>query len=84
MPNLRIFGLEFENNIVMIQITILEFVLLQSFVQKKEIPKFGPKMPSLMPYLSTFWLIFCDQKGLVWGFLGWNLKTNCHILKPVS
>ena len=34
MPNLRIFELEFENNIVMIQITVLEFVLLQRFVQK--------------------------------------------------
>ena len=34
MPNLRIFGQEFENNIVMIQITVLEFVLLQRFVQK--------------------------------------------------
>ena len=36
MPNLRIFGQEFENNIVMIQIPVLEFVLLQSFVQKQK------------------------------------------------
>ena len=34
MPNLRIFGLEFENIIVMFQISVLEFVLLQSLVQK--------------------------------------------------
>ena len=34
MPNLRIFGLEFENTIVMFQISVREFVLLQSFVQK--------------------------------------------------
>ena len=39
MPNLHIFGLEFENNIFMIQITVLKFVLLQSFVQKIKIPK---------------------------------------------
>ena len=34
MPNLRIFGWELENIIVMFQISVLEFVLLQSFVQK--------------------------------------------------
>ena len=34
MPNLRIFRLEFENVIVMFQISVLEFVLLQSLVQK--------------------------------------------------
>ena len=36
MPTLRIFGQEFENNVVMIQIIVLEFVLLQSFVQKQK------------------------------------------------
>ena len=34
MPHLCIFGLEFENIIVMFQIIVLEFVLLQSLVQK--------------------------------------------------
>ena len=34
MPNLRIFGLEFENIILMFQIIVLEFVLMQSLVQK--------------------------------------------------
>ena len=34
MPNLRIFGLEFENTIVIFEISVLEFVLLQSLVQK--------------------------------------------------
>ena len=34
MPNLRILGLEFEDAIVMFQISILELVLLQSLVQK--------------------------------------------------
>ena len=34
MPTFCIFGLEFENIIVMFQISVLEFVLLQSFVQK--------------------------------------------------
>ena len=34
MPDLRIFGLELQNNIVVYEISTLEFVLLQSFVQK--------------------------------------------------
>ena len=34
MPNLCVLGLEFENIIVMFQISVLEFVLLQSLVQK--------------------------------------------------
>ena len=34
MPNLRILGLEFEDAIVMFQISILELVLLQSLAQK--------------------------------------------------
>ena len=33
MPNLRISGLQFENIIVMFQISALDFVLLQSLVQ---------------------------------------------------
>ena len=34
MLNLRIFGLEFENTIVIFKISVLQFVLLQSLVQK--------------------------------------------------
>ena len=34
MPNLHSLGLEFENIIVMFQISVLEFVLFQSLVQK--------------------------------------------------
>ena len=34
MPNLCVFGLEFQNIIVMFQISVLEFVMLQNFVQK--------------------------------------------------
>ena len=33
MPNLRILGLGFENIIVIFQISVLEFVLLQSLLQ---------------------------------------------------
>ena len=35
MPDLRIFGLELQNNIVVYEISTLEFVLLQSLVQDK-------------------------------------------------
>ena len=34
MPDLHIFGLEFENTIVIFEISALEFVLLQSLEQK--------------------------------------------------
>ena len=43
MPNLHISGQEFENIIVMLQISALEFVLFQSLVKKIKIPKFGTK-----------------------------------------
>ena len=54
MPNLRIFGLEFENTIVMFQISVREFVLLQSFVQKQKFLNLGQKMP----YFGNFGLEF--------------------------
>ena len=34
MPHLRFFGLQFQNNIVIFEITVLEFVFSQSLVQK--------------------------------------------------
>ena len=42
MPNLSIVELEFENTIVIFEISVLEIVLLQSLVPKK-ILKFGTK-----------------------------------------
>ena len=55
MLDLRIFGEEFENNIVICEICVLEFVLLQSLVQKQKSCRekkrkclnLGPKMPYL-------------------------------------
>ena len=44
MPCLGIFGLEFEKSIVIFQISVLEFVLLQSLVQKSSSLNLGPKM----------------------------------------
>ena len=54
MANLRIFGLEFDNIIAMFQISVLEFVLLQSLLQKLKSLNLGPKMP----YFGTFGLEF--------------------------
>ena len=48
MSNLRIFGLEFENTIVIFEINVLEFVLLQSLVQKQKSLNLGPKRPDLI------------------------------------
>ena len=54
MPYLGIFGLLFEKNIVVFVISILEFVLLQSLVQKRKSLNLRPKMPDL----GIFWLEF--------------------------
>ena len=45
IPKLSVVGLEFENIIVMFQISVLEFVLLESVVQKLKSLNLGPKMP---------------------------------------
>ena len=44
MLNLRIFGLEFENIVVMIHINVLDIALLQSLMQKQKCLHLGPKM----------------------------------------
>ena len=44
MLNLRIFGLEFENIVVMIHINVLDIALLQSLVQKQNCLNLGPRM----------------------------------------
>ena len=44
MLNLRIFGLEFENIVVMIHINVLDIALLQSLVQKQKCLNLGSKM----------------------------------------
>ena len=54
MPYLGIFGLEFEKIIVIIEISTLEFVLLQNFVKKWKCLNLGPNMP----YLGIFGLKF--------------------------
>ena len=54
MPDLCVFGLEFENNIVIFEISILECVYLQNFAKKQKCLNLGPKMP----YLGIFGLEF--------------------------
>ena len=44
MPDLCIFGLGFENNIVIIQISTLKFVYLQNFTEKQKCLNFELKM----------------------------------------
>ena len=43
MPHLRSFQLEFENNIVIFEISTFEFVQLQNFVQKQKCLNLGPE-----------------------------------------
>ena len=47
MPDLGIFGLEFENNFVTFEIRTLKFVYLQNFTKKQKCLTLGPKMPDL-------------------------------------
>ena len=55
MPNMHIFGLEFENIIAMFQNSILEFVLLQSLVQKEKSLNFGPKNALFWNFWAGIW-----------------------------
>ena len=52
MPYLSIFGLEFENYIVIFEMSTLKFVLLQHFRKKQKCVNLGPKMS----YLGIFGL----------------------------
>ena len=54
MPYLGIFGLELQNTNVIYEISALEFVYLQTLVQKQKFINLGPKMP----YLGIFGLEF--------------------------
>ena len=54
MLDLGIFGLEFESNIVIFEISTLEFVYLQNFGRKQKCLNLEPKMP----YLRIFGLEF--------------------------
>ena len=45
MSYLVVLGINFENNIFIFQISTLEFVLLQSLLQKLRSLNLGPKMP---------------------------------------
>ena len=45
ISDLRILGLQFESTIVIFEISVLEFVLLQSLVQKQKSLNLVPKMP---------------------------------------
>ena len=56
MSNLSIWEPEFENNIVIFEISTVEFVCLQNFAKKQKCLNLGSKMP----YLGTF-----DQKFFI-------------------
>ena len=74
IADLGIFGLEFENNFVIFEITALEFVYLQNLALKQK----WLNLESKMPYLSSF-----DKKCLISVFLGENVK-NTSIICEIS
>ena len=67
MPDLEIFGLEFENNIVIFEISTLEFVQLPNIMEKQQCLNLEPNMPDLGIF---------DQICLTWVFLGKNIKNT--------
>ena len=61
MPYLVILGLKFENNIVIFEISIFEFVFSATFCEKTKMPKFGTKN-ALFGY---FWAGIFLEKAIV-------------------
>ena len=57
-PGFRVLGLEIENIIVIFEISVLEFVLLQSLVQMK-IFKFGTKNALFGYFWAGIWKWYC-------------------------
>ena len=55
MFDFRILRLEFENIIVIFEISILEFLLSLCLIQKKKIPKFGKKLPIRGYFWKGIW-----------------------------
>ena len=51
-PSLGIFGLEFENAIVIFQISALEFIFLQILVQILKPLNLGPKISGLILHIA--------------------------------
>ena len=51
-PSLGIFGLEFENAIVIFQISALEFIFLQILVQIIKLLNLGPKISGLILHIA--------------------------------
>ena len=79
MSDLGIYGLEFENVIVIFEISALEFSLLQSLVRKWKSLILGPKMP----YLGFCRLTF-ERKLVIFEATSnfAKRKASCKIKNP--
>ena len=76
MPDLRIFGVEFENTIVIFEIYVLEFVLLQNLVQKKKVVKKKFVKKTKMTRFRT--------KNALFGYFGLEFENNIVILEIIA
>ena len=54
MPDLEILGLEFENNIVIFEISTLEFVQLPNIMEKQQCLNLEPNMPDFCIFGQEF------------------------------
>ena len=72
MPYLGVFGLEFERKVFMFEISVLEFVLQQSLVQKKKKNSLnlGPKIRVRVFLGWSFKIILSFLKSAPWDFSG--------------
>ena len=84
MPNLRIFELEFENTIVIFEISVLEIFELQSFVPKE-------KFLSLGALYGCSWVIILKSNCHIFNrhtriiliaIFSKKIKQNCLNLGP--
>ena len=74
MPYLAIFGLEFENTIVIVEINALDFFLLQSLGQRQKYLTLGSKLS----YLATFELEF-ESNFVIFEI--WLIAKFCERIK---
>ena len=74
MADMSIFGLQFENTIVMFEICVPEFVLLKSLVQKEKLLNFRAKLLDLDIFGQKLKIISSYLKSVT------SNLSNCKIL----
>lgn len=77
---LSIFRLQFENNIVIFEISTLQFVYFENFVKKWKCLNFGTKNALFWHFWTGIWKCFCLIKNHPQFFLSAKFCTKMKIL----